>query len=67
MWHRVPHSRRFWRLVQDLREDGLVSESEEETDWDSDSEEEFDESESCSLWSPGWRQRDPQGGGRGML
>ena len=42
MLDREPHSRRFWRLIEKLREDGLVeSESEgEETDSDSDSGEE---------------------------
>ena len=46
MQHRVPHSRRYWRLVKDLQEDGIVSESESEEDTDWDSEEETDESES---------------------
>ena len=55
MQHRVPHSKRFWRLEQELREDGLVSESEEdevqsvsETDWETDTEGETDEYETES-------------------
>ena len=32
MHHRVPHDRRYWRLVSELKEDGIVSESETEED-----------------------------------
>ena len=54
MQHRVPHTRRYWRLVKELQEDGIVSESEseeegsEDTHWGSEEsdEEETDGSDS---------------------
>ena len=68
MFDREPHSRRFWRLIEELKEDGLVeSESEgEETDsdsdsgeeglWDSDSDHVFDDEED---W---WQEQQHFGG-----
>ena len=46
MHHRVPHDRRYWRLVSELKEDGILAESESEEEvvaTDPESEEEDSE------------------------
>ena len=66
MLDREPHSRRFWRLIEELKEDGLVETESEGEETDSDSGEEGSgESESDHMFDDEedwWQEQQVFGG-----